>query len=60
MKHGIISHNVRCEIVRRKLADIEVELAGLKGHMSQLPEWDTKCKILDKAIKHLRKWRESL
>jgi len=60
MKHGIIPHNVRCEIVRRKLADIEVELAGLKGHMGQLPEWGAKCKVLDKAIKHLRKWRESL
>lgn len=60
MKPALISTNVRLEIVRRKLADIEVELAGLKGHMSQLPTWNARCKTLDKALHHLRKWRESI
>lgn len=57
MKMSCIPHNVRLEIIRRKLADIEVELAGLKGHMDQIPTWSARCKILNKAIRHLRKWR---
>lgn len=60
MKPALIPTNVRLEIVRRKLADLEVELAGLKGHMSQLPTWSARCKTLDKAIRHLRKWREGI
>lgn len=58
MKQSLSPTNVRLEIVRRKLADIEVELAGVKAHMSQLPNWSVQCKTLDKVIRHLRKWRE--
>jgi len=58
MKPSYIPTNVRLEMVKRKLADLEVELAGIKGHMAQLPNWGAKCKTLDKAIKHLRKWRK--
>ena len=60
MKPALIPTNVRLEIVRRKLADLEVELAGLKGHMNQLTDWSARCKTLDKAIRHLRKWREGI
>lgn len=60
MKPSLIPTNIRLEIVRRKLADLEVELAGLKGHMSQLPDWSARCKTLDKAIHHLHKWREGI
>jgi len=57
MKTSCIPHKIQLEIIRRKLADIEVDLAGLKGHMDQLPTWSARCKLVDKAIKHLRKWR---
>jgi len=60
MTQSLILTNIRLEIVRRKLADLEVELAGLKGHMSQLPDWSARCKTLNKAIHHIHKWREGI
>jgi hypothetical protein len=57
MKTSCIPHKIQLEIIRWKLVDIEVDLAGLKGHMDQLPTWSARCKLVDKAIKHLRKWR---
>jgi len=60
MKMSCIPHAIRLEIISRKIADIEVELAGLKGHMNQIPSWSARCKVLDKAIQKLRKWRMNI
>ena len=60
MKPSNIPPATRREIVRRKLADLRVELAGLKGHMLALPTWGARCKTLDKAIAKITKWEKDL
>lgn len=60
MKPSNLPSTIRREIVRRKLADLQVELAGLKGHMLALPSWGPRCKTLDKSIDKIRKWERDL
>jgi hypothetical protein len=60
MKPSNIPDSIRREIVRRKLADLEVELAGLKGHMQALPAWDARVERVGKMIETLAKWRKEL
>jgi len=56
----IIPLSFRREIIRRKLADLRVELAGIKGHMLAVPGLEKKCKSLDKAISRVEKWEREL
>jgi hypothetical protein len=60
MRPSNIPNTIRREILRRKLADLRVELAGIKGHMMALPTWGARCKTLDKAIKQVGKWEKGL
>lgn len=60
MKPSNIPDSIRREIVRRKLADLGVELAGLKGHMQALPARDARVERVGKMIETLAKWRKEL
>ena len=60
MRPSNIPNTIRREILRRKLADLRVELAGIKGHRLALPRWGARCKTLDKAIKQVGKWEKDL
>ncbi len=60
MKPSNIPDSMRREIVRRKLADLEVELAGLKGHLRALPGWDARVERVGKMGETLNKWRKEL
>jgi hypothetical protein len=60
MRPSNIPNAIRREILRRKLADLRVELSGIKGHMMALPTGGARCKTLDKAIKQVGKWEKDL
>jgi hypothetical protein len=60
MRLSNIPDSIRRDMVRRKLADLVVEMAGLKGNLSAVHGWEKRTERVGKMIETLDGWRKEI